>query len=54
MRRFCTWVGSNYGPRVAELIHNPGCSIKAGRGVPSSFWGDRTWQAHRNHVHLAI
>jgi hypothetical protein len=54
MQRFGKWVGAHHGPRLAELIHNPGSSIKDGQHVPSSFWGDKTWRAHANHVHLAI
>lgn len=54
MRRFGAWVSNTYGPRLAELIHNPGSSVKNGRHVPSSYWGAKTWEAHRNHVHLAI
>ncbi len=53
MRNFCGWVSRTHGPRVAELIHNPGCSIDNGKRVPASFWGS-AWQGHRNHVHLAI
>jgi hypothetical protein len=53
MRRFCSWVSANYGTRLAELIHQPGCSVKDGRGVPGSFWGS-AWDQHRDHVHLAI
>jgi hypothetical protein len=54
MEAYCKWVVANYQARIAELIHNPGCSIKDGRLVPPSYWGDTTWQAHRNHVHLGI
>lgn len=54
MRRFGAWASDTYGPRLAELIHNPGSSVKNGRHVPSTFWGAATWNAHRNHVHLAI
>lgn len=54
MRQFCTWVSKNYGTQITELIHNPGCSIKDGHPKDSSFWGNDTWNAHANHVHLVI
>lgn len=54
MIRFTTWVAANHGPRLAELIHNPGGSIKNGQTVNSTFWGTTTWNAHANHVHLAV
>jgi hypothetical protein len=54
MRRFCAWALRTHLRDMAELIHNPGASVKGGRQVPSSFWGTETWAAHRNHVHLAI
>ena len=54
MQRFGAWVARNNTPRIKELIHNPGSSIKNGQHVPASFWGAQTWRAHRNHVHLAI
>jgi hypothetical protein len=54
MRRFCDWVSRTSGPQVAELIHNPGCSIKNGRVVPPSVWGEKTWKAHQDHVHLGV
>jgi hypothetical protein len=53
MGRFTAWVSDTYGPRITELIHNPGGSIKNGKHVPASFWGS-AWEKHRNHVHLAI
>lgn len=54
MSRFANWVEVNYIHHIAELIHNPGYSVKNGKRVPPSFWGPATWAAHRNHVHLAI
>lgn len=54
MRRFCDWALRTHLDELAELIHNPGASVKNGRRVPSSFWGSATWSAHRNHVHFAI
>lgn len=53
MRRFCDWALRTHVGDIAELIHNPGASVKHGRQVPSSFWGG-AWEEHRNHVHLAI
>lgn len=37
-----------YNGRVVKV------SIKHGRHVPHSYWGAETWDAHRNHVHVAI
>jgi hypothetical protein len=54
MQAFASWVRTNYGARILELIHNPGFSMKNGKDVPPSFWGASTWAAHRNHVHVAI
>jgi hypothetical protein len=54
MHQFCSWVARTHGSQITELIHNPGCSIKNGKDVPSTYWGEKTWQAHRNHVHLGI
>jgi hypothetical protein len=54
MRRFCDWALRTHERELAELIHNPGASVKSGKRVPASFWGSVTWSAHRNHVHLAI
>jgi hypothetical protein len=54
MPAFASWVRTNYGARILELIHNPGFSMKNGKDVPPSFWGASTWAAHRNHVHVAI
>ena len=54
MQRFCDWALRIHTVDLAELIHNPGGSVKNGRVVPSSYWGRRTWEAHRNHVHFAI
>jgi peptidoglycan hydrolase-like protein with peptidoglycan-binding domain len=54
MRRFTSWVVENYGGTLAELIHNPNGSIKDGAAVDPGFWGDATWAAHANHVHLGV
>ena len=39
---------------LAELIHNPNGSVKNGQAVDPSFWGDATWAAHTDHVHVAV
>jgi hypothetical protein len=54
MRRFARWVARKHAPKLAELIHKPGASIKNGQQVPPSFWGTVTWNAHGDHVHLAV
>jgi hypothetical protein len=54
MHKFAAWVGQTHGPQLAELIHNPGSSVKNGGRVDPSFWGAATWAAHRNHVHVAF
>lgn len=36
-----------------ELIHNPGYSVKRGEVVDPGYWGDTTWDEHRDHVHAA-
>jgi hypothetical protein len=54
MNQAAKWILQNFGSQLAEGIHNPGLSIKNGKTVPSSFWGAVTWQAHRNHIHVAV
>ena len=54
MIRFTRWVARNHTPQLAELIHNPGGSIKNRQVVNPTFWGTTTWNAHKDHVHLAI
>jgi hypothetical protein len=56
MDAFAAWVDENCPTQMAELIHNPNGSIKNGvrRQSPAVFWGDATWNGHRNHVHAAI
>jgi len=54
MRQFAAWLVDNYAGSLAELIHNPNGSVKDGRRVDAGFWGDTTWGAHTNHVHLAV
>jgi hypothetical protein len=54
MRRFSRWVARKHGPRLAELIHNPGASIDNGQQVPPSHWGTATWNGHKDHVHLGV
>lgn len=46
--------GSGLTTTLAEGIHNPGLSIKDGKDVPPSFWGQETWDNHTNHIHLAV
>ena len=41
------------GTRPTELIHAPGFSMKSGRRVPPSYWGEETWNNHFDHVHVA-
>ena len=57
MKRAAQLIMSNFGTKIAELIHNPGFSVKNGKKVPPSFWGASTWANHgpRNwHVHWAM
>lgn len=54
MRRFSDWTLRKHTQDMAELIHNPGASVKNGKVVPPLFWGSTTWEAHRNHVHFGI
>lgn len=53
MNTAATWIAHHLAGRLLEGIHNPGLSVKNGRGVRPSFWGPQTWAAHRNHIHLA-
>jgi len=52
LAQVAAWIGSNYS-NSTELIHNPNGSIKFGKSVPPSFWGEPTWSQHANHVHWA-
>jgi hypothetical protein len=54
MAAFAAWVDENCPTLMAELIHNPNGSIKHGVRRGTDFWGDATWNGHRNHVHAAI
>lgn len=54
MRQYAGWLADNYAGSITELIHNPNGSIKDGGRVDAGFWGDTTWAAHANHVHLAV
>jgi hypothetical protein len=54
MEEFGLFLLHHHARQLAELIHNPGCSVKDGHEVPHSFWGAATWEAHRNHVHFAV
>ncbi|MGH9225034.1 MAG: peptidoglycan-binding domain-containing protein [Acidimicrobiales bacterium] len=54
MRAFAAFVDERVGS-ITELIHNPNGSIKDGKRVAApTFWGDATWAAHVDHVHVAI
>lgn len=53
MARFTAWLDANHAAEITELIHKFGGSIKDGVRVDPSFWGD-AWDAHEDHVHLAI
>src|SRR5438552_565158 len=53
MAAFTQFVRKNFGKSVTELIHNPGGSIKNGKPVAPSFWGN-VWGEHVNHVHVGI
>jgi len=54
MEAFSAFVDENHASQIAELIHNPNGSIKNGQRVSPDFWGEATFQAHRNHIHLAV
>ena len=54
MAEFAAWVAENYTGSIAELIHNPTGSVKNGQRVDPGFWGNVTWAAHANHIHLAL
>ncbi len=54
MDRAARWADERLAGRLAEGIHNTGLSVKNGSRVNSSFWGSGTWNAHRNHIHLAV
>ncbi|MFL6162080.1 MAG: hypothetical protein ACJ74U_07625 [Jatrophihabitantaceae bacterium] len=53
MEAFGLFLLHNHARQLAELIHNPGCSVKNGQEVPPSYWG-AAWEQHRNHVHFAV
>jgi hypothetical protein len=53
MEAFGLFLLKNHARQLAELIHNPGCSVKNGEVVPPSYWG-AAWEQHRNHVHFAV
>lgn len=53
MRAFAAVVDERCGS-VTELIHNPNGSVKNGQRVDPGFWGDDTWGAHIDHVHVAV
>jgi hypothetical protein len=50
------WFMDRYGSKLAELIHSPmGLGIKDGKVVDIlKFYGRETYNAHFNHVHVAV
>lgn len=52
MNAAAAWLGAHYA--LTEGIHNPNLSMKNGQVVPSSFWGQATWDAHGNHIHVGM
>jgi hypothetical protein len=54
MLQAAAWIGSHFGRSLTEGIHNPNLSVKYGKNVPPSFWGEPTWAEHANHIHIAI
>jgi hypothetical protein len=49
-----TWIAHNLGSLLTEGIHDPTLSIKDGKTVASSFWGEPTWGNHANHIHVGV
>ncbi len=47
------WIARNLTLFLVEGIHNIGLSVKHGKNVPVTYWGEPTWSNHRNHIHLA-
>jgi hypothetical protein len=48
------WCNQHVAGSLTEGIHNSNLSIKKGQHVAPSYWGQAEWQAHRNHVHIAV
>lgn len=58
MRAYAWHLRVFYKTRLAEGIYSGAqrgrnLSVKHGRNVPASYWGDATWSGHANHVHVA-
>jgi hypothetical protein len=49
-----SWISSNLYHDLAEGIHNPTLTVKGGEHVPSSVWGQKTWNDHKDHIHLGV
>jgi peptidoglycan hydrolase-like protein with peptidoglycan-binding domain len=54
MDRIGAWIAENLTSRLAEGIHNPTLSVKNNSHASPGIWGSETWEAHRNHIHLAV
>jgi hypothetical protein len=54
MDRASAWAAKHIGASLAEGIHDPNLSISNGANVSPSYWGDKTWKEHLNHVHLGV
>jgi hypothetical protein len=54
MDRIGAWIAENLTSRLAEGIHNPTLSVKDNSHALPRIWGSETWEAHRNHIHLAV
>lgn len=57
MARFARHMRANHKEELTEFIYNgrfTHVSIKNGRDVDPSFWGEKTWLAHNNHCHCAV
>jgi hypothetical protein len=53
------YIRDHLTPYLTEGIFNSGkrgynLSVKNGKAVPASTWSDATWEAHRDHIHIAV
>ncbi len=48
------WCNQHVASKLVEGIHNSNLSIKNRQHVAPSYWGQAMWEAHRNHVHIAV
>lgn len=46
------WIKQKIGADLTEGIHNPNLSIKYGKEVDPSLWGESTWLDHLDHIHV--